>query len=393
MNYYLNNRHIMNNQITNNVISNLRTPVPRTLQFDSISLWRGRGKRLLFFLFTILPLTVSAQNLKVITGDINCGPVGYESPVTAVFELQNKGSHKLRINDVKVSCGCTSVEYPRTDIPGGQKFEIKMTYDSRQLGHFQKMAAVYSNGSDKPIYLKMKGVVMAELQDYSGTYPLSIGDLRIDKDELEFDDVNKGEQPIQEIHIYNAGSAVCQPNLMHLPPYLTATMSPERLSPGRAGKMTITLNSDMLHDYGLTQTSIYLAQNPGDRVNMGNDIGVAAVLLPSFAHITDVDKANAPRLRMSAEQLTFEFNGKSKQKGEITLTNDGRSTLKISSLQMFTAGLKVTLPKRELKPGETVKLKITGIQKDLKRARSKPRVLMITNDPDKSKVVITVNVK
>jgi hypothetical protein len=60
---------------------------------------------------------------------------------------------------------------------------------------------------------------------------------------------------------------------------------------------------------------------------------------------------------------------------------------------MFTAGLKVTLPKRELKPGETTRLKITGINKDLKRARTKPRVLMITNDPDKPKVVITINVK
>ena len=80
-------------------------------------------------------------------------------------------------------------------------------------------------------------------------------------------------------------------------------------------------------------------------------------------------------------------------KGEIVLTNTGRTALNISSLQMFTVGLKVTLSKRELKPGESTKLKITGINKDLKKARSKPRVLMITNDPDKPKVVITINVK
>ena len=344
-----------------------------------------------FYFFTFLPFSASAQKLNVINGDVNCGPVGYESPVTAVFELQNKGRSKLRISDVKVSCGCTSVEYPRADISGGAKFEIKMTYDARQLGHFNKMAAVYSNGSEKPVYLKMKGVVMAEMSDFAGSYTYSIGDLRIDKNELEFDDVNRGEQPMQEIHIYNGGSAVCQPNLMHLPPYLTATMSPMKLAPGRAGKMTVTLNSELLHDYGLTQTSVYLAQNPGDKVNKNNDIGVSTVLLPSFANITGVDKQQAPKLVMSAEQLDFQFNGKSKQKGEIILMNDGQTTLNITSLQMFTPGLKVTLSKRELKPGETAKLKITGIAKELKRARTKPRVLMITNDPDKPKVVITVN--
>lgn len=334
-------------------------------------------------------LPVKAQRLLVVTPEVNCGPTGYESPVTAVFELQNKGSRKLRISDVKVSCGCTSVDYPRNDIPGGEKFQLKMTYDARQLGHFQKQAAIYSNGSDKPVLLTMKGVVLAEMQDYAGNYQYSIGDLRTDLNELEFDDVNRGDQPVQEIHIYNAGATVCQPNLMHLPPYLTATMAPEKLAPGRGGKMTVTLNTDRLLDYGLTQTSVYLAQNPGDRVNTGNDIGVSVVLLPSFN--PDYTVSNIPKLELSAEQLTFDFKGKAKMKGEITLTNKGHATLNISALQMFTAGLKVQLPKRELRPGESTKLKITGIAKDLKRARTKPRVLMITNDPEKAKVVISVN--
>ena len=348
-----------------------------------------KKKLMIIPMLLLAMLPASAQKLTVITPEVNCGPTGYESPVTAVFELQNKGSRKLRISDVKVSCGCTSVEYPRTDIHGGEKFQLKMTYDARQLGHFQKQAAIYSNGSDKPVLLTMKGVVLAEMQDYAGNYQYSIGDLRTDLNELEFDDVNRGEQPVQEIHIYNAGSTVCQPNLMHLPPYLTATMAPEKLAPGRGGKMTVTLNTDRLLDYGLTQTSVYLAQNPGDKVNTGNDIGVSVVLLPSFN--PDYTVSNIPKLELSAEQLTFDFKGKAKMKGEITLTNKGHAKLNISALQMFTAGLKVQLPKRELRPGESTKLKITGIAKDLKRARTKPRVLMITNDPEKAKVVISVN--
>ena len=348
-------------------------------------------KQLIIPMLLLAVLPASAQKLNVITGDVNCGPVGYEIPVTAVFELENSGRRKLRISDVKVSCGCTSVDYPRTDIAGGEKFEIKMTYDSRQLGHYVKQAAVYSNGSDKPVFLKMKGVVMAEVTDFAGSYDYSIGDLRIDRNELEFDDVNRGDQPVQEIHIYNAGTTTCQPNLMHLPSYLTATMAPQQLAPGRGGTMVVTLNSEMLHDYGLTQTTIYLAQNPGDKVNKDNDIGVSTVLLPSFA--AQGTQGVHPSLTMSAEQLDFNFNGRSKVKDEIVLTNNGQATLQISALQMFTPGLKVTLSKRQLKPGESTKLKITGVAKDLKRARTKPRVLMITNDPDKAKVVITVNVK
>ena len=102
-------------------------------------------------------------------------------------------------------------------------------------------------------------------------------------------------------------------------------------------------------------------------------------------------KANAPQLELSDSTLDIVFAGKSKKSGEIVLTNKGRSQLDISSLQMFTRGLKVTLGKSRLQPGEQTKLKITAIAAELKKARAVPRVLMITNDPKHSKVVIAIN--
>jgi hypothetical protein len=87
------------------------------------------------------------------------------------------------------------------------------------------------------------------------------------------------------------------------------------------------------------------------------------------------------------------FDGKAKRKAEIQISNIGRTPLNISSLQMFTTGLEISLGKRTLQTGESTKLKITAERDELKKARTKPRILMITNDPDKSKVVITINAK
>ena len=84
---------------------------------------------------------------------------------------------------------------------------------------------------------------------------------------------------------------------------------------------------------------------------------------------------------------------KPEKKGVITLTNKGRLALKISSLQMFTKGMKVTLNKRELQPGESTKLQVSIDRDEVLKARQRPRVLMITNDPDHSKMVIKVGVK
>ena len=345
-------------------------------------------RHILFFVFLAMAmLPASAQKLIIEKTTIDVGRTGYQQPITAVFEFRVKGSKRVKIREVRPDCSCTTVEYPKTE--QGDKFTIRMTYDARQLGHFDKQAAVVSNATSKPFYIRMKGIVLREYQNY----PITMGDMLLDHGDLEFDDINRGDQQVQEIHIYNGSTKVAQPNLMHLPPYLSATMTPERLGPGRAGTLKVALNSNLLHDYGLTQSAVYLAENPGDTVSADHEIAVSAVLLPSFLGMTAVQKQYAPKMVLSKTVVDINFNGKNKKKDVIEITNKGRTDLDISSLQLFTSGLRVSLGKSKLKPGEKTELKITAIREDLKKVRTRPRILMITNDPDHSKVTITINHK
>ena len=265
-----------------------------------------------------------------------------------------------------------------------------MTYDGRMLGHYNKQAAIISNGSKKPVYITMTGVVLADLKDYSGSYPYDFGGLLLDANNLEFDDVNKGDHPVQEIHVMNNGEKVMTPNVLHLPPYLTAQAEPEQLAPGHNGKIVFSLNSEKIRDYGLTQTGVYVAKQLGEKVNSEIEVPVSAVLLPD---VTGMNLENAPALELSATELNFDFSGRSKRTEDITISNVGKQRLNITSLQMFTRGLKVTLGKSRLEPGQSTKLKITASAAELSRAKSRPRVLMITDDPKHSKVVITINTK
>ena len=142
-------------------------------------------KKLLFLCFALIPSVAFAQKLQITSQMIECGRTGYQQPVTATFELKNKG-RKLTIESVHPDCGCTTVNYPR-EVGAGEKFTISMTYDARQLGHFQKSAALMVKGGKKPVYLTMRGVVLKDYHDYSGSYPLAMGTLLLDLDVLEFD--------------------------------------------------------------------------------------------------------------------------------------------------------------------------------------------------------------
>lgn len=340
-------------------------------------------------------LVAAAQKIQINSKVVNVGKTGYMVPVTATFELKNKTGKHLVISEVKTDCGCTAADYPAKSIGNGDKFTITMTYDARMLGHFKKQAFVYSNGMKEPLCLTMEGVVLAELKDYSKTYPYAFGDLLADADNLEFDDVDKGEHREAVINIVNNSEVAMTPNLLHLPPYLTALAQPETLAPGRMGKMTVTLNSQNLHDFGLTQTTIYLASQLGEKVSSATELPVSVVLVPNTAGFEGINKQYAPKMELSADSVLLGMvGGKRLKSGTIVLTNRGRLPLNISSLQLFTKGVKVTLGKSELQPQESTKLKVTLTDRNvLLKARQKPRVLMITNDPDHSKVVIKVTVK
>jgi hypothetical protein len=345
-------------------------------------------------LLSLLSLCMQAQKLVIEKRTIDCGKSVYMMPVTAKFELKNKSLKRLTLLDVKPDCGCTKVSLPKKGLGPGEKCTIELTYDGRMLGHYVKQAALFTSASDQPVFLTMKGIVLSVLQDYSGTYPYEMGDLLTDMNVLEFDNVNRGDMPQQVIHIMNNGSETITPNVQHLPAYLTAAIEPGLLHPGQAGTITLTLNSQKIHGDGLTQTTIHLASQLGEKVQPGTEMPVTVVALPDLTTFDGKNKQFAPQMTLSADSLVLGLiDGKIRKSEVITIANKGRTPLEISSLQMFTPGLKLTLGKRSLQPGEQTKLKVTADRVRLLRQKTKPRLLMITNDPDQAKVIIKINIK
>lgn len=349
----------------------------------------------IWMLSALLALPASAQKITTQHEVVDCGQVVFSKPVTAEFVLKNDGRKPLVINNVLKSCGCTEVDYPKTSIAAGESFVIKAVYDAKQMGTFTKQVCLYTNADEEPFILSMRGKVVGSVVDFAGSYDEMLGAIKSDAQEVEFDDVNRGDRPVQRIHIFNPTDEVLEPVVMHLPDYLHAFVSPSKVAPRHSAEISFVLDSKKLRDLGLNQTSIYLGERPGDKVAPEKEIVVSAVLLPGFENMTPAKKALAPKIEMSSTDLNLgRFNGKKKLKGEILITNKGKSELDIRSMQMFTMGLQVNLKKSKIQPGETVKMKVTAVAADLKKSRVRhPRILMITNDPDHAKVVVKINVQ
>lgn len=350
---------------------------------------KKRNKIILLLTALAFTMTAGAQRLTTQTKVIDLGQVLYDNPVTAVFEMKNKSSRQVLIEKIETACGCTTVETDDMLIAGGKSFSLRTTYDARMLGHFYKQLWVYEQGVKQPMELVLKGVVVSELQDFSGSYPYTIGQILSDSREIEFDDVNRGQSPTQEIHIFNNTGETIQPVVMHLPAYLSAEVSPTRIAANKGGTVTFTLHSDKLRDMGLSQTSVFLGKYPGDKVAIDKEITTSVVLLPSFEGIVQEQYAPHAELSQTTMSLSSMTGKPTKLKGEITIHNTGQVALNIRSLQMFTSGLRVSLPKQSIEPGEQVKLKVQANREELK-GKHRPRILMITNDPKNPKIVIEI---
>lgn len=320
------------------------------------------------------------------------GQIEWKHPATVQYSITNTGDRPLVLTGVEPDCACSVARWTQTPIAPGAKGTVSVTFDAEALGHFNKSVAIYSNAQPHLVYLKFGGEVVREIKDFTKTHPYLIGQIRIDTNSLDFPDVQAGEKPVMHIGVANLSDRPYEPVLMHLPPYLQAEAKPGVLQKGEKGIITVTLDSERLTDFGLTQASVYLARFAGDKVGDENEIPVSAILLPDFSGMTGTEKANAPAIDLSASDIDMSavLAKKSKARQDITVTNTGRSPLQISKLQVFHPAVGVRLKKSVLQPGESTRLRVTVTKKGIGRKRRHLRLLMITNDPMHPKVEINI---
>lgn len=316
----------------------------------------------------------------------------WKNPVTATFVVKNTGNKPLVISNVTSSCGCTVVDWEKRPIMPGKKGVVSSVFDAKTLGRFRKSIGIYSNASNMPQYVQIKGTVTSDAKNFFMTHPYKIGDVRLDKNEILFDDANKGDKPFVDLLLANMSEKPYYPVLMHLPPYMSAKAIPERINSNQTGKIRITVDTNKLPGFGLTTASVYLAKFLGDKVGSDNEIPISIIMLPNFNKATDEVKNNPPIIKLSQNSWNVDELKQHKKKSiYVVVSNQGKSNLEIKDLQVFNSALGVELKKKVIAPGSSTKLKITIYSDYLKKTKGMPRLLIISNDPNKPKIIFNVN--
>lgn len=93
------------------------------------------------------------------TEEMDFGLIPMGIPVKAEFTFTNTGKAPLVLKDVRKTCGCTSVSFPREPIMPGRTGTITAEYDASDKGVFNKKLTVLANTEEGMHYLRIKGSV------------------------------------------------------------------------------------------------------------------------------------------------------------------------------------------------------------------------------------------
>lgn len=98
------------------------------------------------------------------------GSLDFKAQAIHDFKFKNTGDAPVILSNVSSTCGCTSPSWPKNPIKPGESGVIKVQYkNTHHVRPFQKSVTVYSNGSEAPIKLTVKGNVKAQEKPVTST--------------------------------------------------------------------------------------------------------------------------------------------------------------------------------------------------------------------------------
>ncbi|MFO0321112.1 MAG: DUF1573 domain-containing protein [Bacteroidota bacterium] len=113
------------------------------------------------------PLDPNAPEIKFETEVLDYGTIKYDANGVRDFKIKNVGHSPLTITNVQGQCGCTATTidgkpgWPQEPILPGKTASIKVKYDTKRPGPFEKNVTISSNSKEPSITVKIKGVVEA----------------------------------------------------------------------------------------------------------------------------------------------------------------------------------------------------------------------------------------
>ena len=312
-----------------------------------------------------------------------------------VFKIENTGTAPLVITRITASCGCTRPEWSKEPVAPGASVDVKVTYNPKgRPGPFYKTITIYSNAKKRRYNLAIKGNVKPKPKEPVYNYIYAIGDVKFHTPDVLYSEIREDETLGRKVSVKNFGKGSATIRVGKHPDWLTVSMTPDTLLPGKTGELLFLLDASKLKKKGRTTRYIPLEIRTVGKEKVSGALHLAANCVDDYSRLTTEQVKKAPKARLSGTLLNFGTleAGKKKVTGTVELTNAGQTELKVYSATSDDAFVRVSGGKKTVKPGQTVTYKLTLKAKEMP-ASVASLVTFVTNDPDEPVLMLKVAAK
>lgn len=115
------------------------------------------------YLSTIAPggYTITTPSRNTIVNaeqtEFDLGTIKQGNTTKITASIRNVGEVPLVVQDIRASCGCTSIRYTKEPILPGSSLKVEITYNAEDRGRFNRSVAVYGNMDNSPLIIRLKG--------------------------------------------------------------------------------------------------------------------------------------------------------------------------------------------------------------------------------------------
>lgn len=164
--------------------------------------------------------------------------------VACTMRLVNTTDSMLSIIEVRPSCGCTAVRYPRQPIAPADTAALILVFNPHgRPGTFAKSVVVRLSQPPMRSSLIVRGTVRAAESTLAGRYPALAGPLRLSNSLAPMGEVQKGRTASAIISGYNTSTDTLSLSADSLPAGIAVQFAPQLLPPGEECHIVLSLDS------------------------------------------------------------------------------------------------------------------------------------------------------
>ncbi|MGN1246453.1 MAG: DUF1573 domain-containing protein [Muribaculaceae bacterium] len=218
--------------------------------------------------------TVPPQSATWLERSHNFGVIDEDGgKVACSMRLANTTDSAISILEVRATCGCTAVHYPKQPIEPGDTAVLTLVFNPHgRPGRFSKGVTVRLSGLPSRTSLTVEGTVRASQYTLNSRYPSLAGPLRLVNHIVAIGEVAKDGSRNGILSAYNASPDTLRLEAIDVPDPLCVQFSHPILPPGEECRIMMLFDASKCTDcIGVTELPLKISAtpiNPGEGSTM-----------------------------------------------------------------------------------------------------------------------------